>query len=193
MIPLLKKILFEIHWYSVWLLIKFAKTPIVLSNGWTFKLVYDLAKVDESTKAHMKIISKDDEKFDVHAVQRASGYSTRKRRDQNKIYSTGRKPLRFQFQSKGCFRSGNSHAKLATSQLPWQKFRMKALQQEILPNALDSHPEKIYARVKINEHHSLSLKYWSRQLRNQYRRPPGLPLSNYHPSMQECFKRIWRL
>ena len=35
---------------------------------------------------------------------------------------------------------------------------MQALQQEILPNALDSHPEKIYARVKINEHHSLSLK-----------------------------------
>ena len=91
----------KVHWYSVWLLIKIAKTPIVLGNGLSFKLVYDLAKVDESTKAQMKIISKGDEKFDVHAVQRASGYSTRKRRDQNKIYSTGRKPLRFQFQSKG--------------------------------------------------------------------------------------------
>ena len=30
--------------------------------------------------------------------------------------------------------------------------------QEISLNALDSHPDKIYANVKINKHHSMSLK-----------------------------------
>jgi len=30
--------------------------------------------------------------------------------------------------------------------------------QEISLNALDSHPDKIFAKVKINEHHNMSLK-----------------------------------
>ena len=84
---------------------KVRKDAIALENGLTFKQVYDLAKVDESTKAQMKIISKDDEKFDLHTVQRASGHPTRPpsrqnfkdqvpNDDQNRKDSTGRKPLR---------------------------------------------------------------------------------------------------
>ena len=48
---------------------KVHKDAIALGSGLTFKRVYDLAKVDESTKAQMKIISKGDEKFDLHTVQ----------------------------------------------------------------------------------------------------------------------------
>ena len=48
---------------------KVRKDAIALGNRLTFKQVYDLAKVDESTKAQMKIISKGDEKSDLHTVQ----------------------------------------------------------------------------------------------------------------------------
>ena len=58
---------------------KVRKDAIALGNGLTFKQAYDLAKVDEITKAQMKITSKGDEKFDLHTVQRASGHSTRPR------------------------------------------------------------------------------------------------------------------
>ena len=57
---------------------KVRKDAIALGNSLTFKQVYDLAKVDESTKAQMKIISKGDEKSDLHTVQRESAYSTQK-------------------------------------------------------------------------------------------------------------------
>ena len=62
-------------------------------------------------------------------------------------------------------------------------------------NALDSHPDKIYAKVKINgaPWHELESRYWSRCKRNHYHRPPALPFSDYHSSMQQCFKRIRRL
>ena len=84
---------------------KVRKDALAIGNGLTFKQVYDLAKVDESTKAQMKIISKGDEKFDLHTVQRASGHPTRPpsrqnfkhqvpNDDQNRKDSTGRKPLR---------------------------------------------------------------------------------------------------
>ena len=56
---------------------KVRKDALGLGNGLTFKQVYDLTKVDESTKAQMKIVSKGDQKFDLHTVQRASGQSTR--------------------------------------------------------------------------------------------------------------------
>ena len=55
---------------------KVHKDSIALGNGLTFKQVYALTKVDESTKAQMKIISKGDEKLDLHTVQRASWHST---------------------------------------------------------------------------------------------------------------------
>ena len=73
----------------------------------------------------MKIISKDDEKSDLHTVQRESAYSTKKHPprqsfthqtsygDQNQRDHTGRKPRRLQFKSKGCFRCGNTHDKSA--------------------------------------------------------------------------------
>ena len=104
---------------------KVRKDAIALGNSLTFKQVYDLAKVDESTKAQMKIISKGDEKSDLHTVQRESAYSTQKPPprqnlkhptpfgDRNQKDSTGRKPRRLQFRSKGCFRCGNAHDRSA--------------------------------------------------------------------------------
>ena len=49
--------------------VKYAKDAIALGNSLTFKQVYNLAKVDESIKAQMKIISKGDDKTDLHTVQ----------------------------------------------------------------------------------------------------------------------------
>ena len=223
---------------------KVRKDAIVLGNGLTFKQGYDLAKVKESTKAQMKIISKGDEKSDLHTVQRESAYSTKKHPpgqsfthqtsygDQNQRDHSGRKPHRLQFKSKGCFRCGNTHDKSANcpaknakckhcgktdyyTRVCMQKHLQKVHQivsspeyqsqdihledeypfeddyeytleeeseeetsdtqpttvflgtltstkhqqtQEISLNALDSHPDKIFAKVKINEVHDMSLK-----------------------------------
>ena len=101
---------------------KVRKDTIALCNGLTFKQVCDFA----STKAQIRVISKGDEKYDLHTVQPAAGYSTKKLPprqsykhqtpygDQNKKESTGRKPRRLQFKSKGCFMCGNSHDRLAS-------------------------------------------------------------------------------
>ena len=101
---------------------KVRKDAIALSNSLTFKQVYNL-KVVESTKAQMKIISKGGEKSDLHTVQREPAYSTQKPKnfkhqtqygDQKQKDSTGRKPCRFQFKSKGCFRCRNGHDRSAS-------------------------------------------------------------------------------
>ena len=225
---------------------KVRKDAIALGNGLTFKQVYDLAKVEESTKAQMKIISKGDEKSDLHTVQRESAYSTKKHPprqsythqtsygDQNQRDHTGRKPRRLQFKSKGCFRCGNTHDRSANcpaknakckhcgktghyARVCIQNRLQKVHQivsspeyqgqdihledeypfeddygyeytlegeseeetsdtepitvflgtltstngqqtQEISLNTLDSHPDKIFAKVKINEVHDMNLK-----------------------------------
>ena len=49
---------------------KVRKDAIAPGNSLTFKQVYDLAKVDESTKAQMQIISKGKDENDLHTVQR---------------------------------------------------------------------------------------------------------------------------
>ena len=74
---------------------KVCKDAIAFSNSLTFKQVHDLAKVDESTKAQMKIISKGDEKSDLHTVQHESARNFKHQTlygDQNPKDSTGRKP-----------------------------------------------------------------------------------------------------
>ena len=105
---------------------KVHRDAIALGNSLTFKQVYDLAKVNESTKAQMKIISKGDERSDLHTLQRESAYYTQKPPlrqnfkhptpydDQNQKDSTGRKPCRLQFRSKGCFRCRNAHDRSAS-------------------------------------------------------------------------------
>ena len=45
---------------------KVRKDTIALGNSLTFKQVYELAKVDESTKPQMQIISKGEDKNDLH-------------------------------------------------------------------------------------------------------------------------------
>ena len=45
------------------------RDAIKLGNTLSFKQVYDLAKADESTKAHMEVITKGDHTTDVHAVR----------------------------------------------------------------------------------------------------------------------------
>ena len=51
------------------------KDVIGLGNELTFKQVYDLAKVEERTKVHVKIISKGEEKSHLHTVERESAHS----------------------------------------------------------------------------------------------------------------------
>ena len=99
---------------------KVRKDSIALGNTLTFKQVYDLAKIDESTKAQMEIISSGEDKPELYTLQRhtkkpVSSYSSQRFRDkQNDLSqreSTSRKPYRFQFKFKGCFRCGNNHDK----------------------------------------------------------------------------------
>ena len=142
---------------------KVSKDAIALGNGLTFKQIYDLAKVDESTKAQMKIICKGDEKFDLHTVQRASGHSTRPpsrqnfkhqapNGDQNKRDSTGRKPLRLQFQSKGCFRCGNSHDRLAACPAKNSKCRHCGNNGHYARVCLQQHLQKVHQIVSSPEY-----------------------------------------
>ena len=64
--------------------------------------------------------------------------------------------------------------------------------QETSVYALDSHSDKIYAKVKINKHHNTSLKV-DTGADAHYHRPPALSLSIYHPSMQPWLETVRRL
>ena len=101
---------------------KVRKDSIALGNTLTFRQVYDLAKIDESTKAQMEIISKGEDKSELHTLQRhiketeplSSQYSCDERDAKPEFPSNrlaNKKSYRFQFKSKGCFRCGNNHDK----------------------------------------------------------------------------------
>ena len=101
---------------------KVRKDSIALGNTLTFRQVYDLAKIDESTKAQMEIISHGENKSELHTLQRRMGktesLSSHHSRDEQDVKpgisasrSASKKPSRFQFKFKGCFRCGNNHDK----------------------------------------------------------------------------------
>ena len=119
---------------------KVRKDAIALGNALTFKQVYDLAKVEESTKAQMKIISKGEEKSDLHTVQREYAYSAKKNPTETGLQTQNvlRRP-----KPKRCDRGTTSSASVQVkrvlqmwkhprqiSKLPCQKFQMQTLRQD---------------------------------------------------------------
>jgi len=66
---------------------------------------------------------------------------------------------------------------------------------ENLINTLDNHPDKVYAKIKINELPDMSLKADTglEACVITVIESPVLPILDYYPSIQQCSKRIWRL
>ncbi len=103
---------------------KVRKDAIALGNDLTFQKVYNLAKVEESTQAQMKEISKESESSDIHAVRskhkppsKSTDHQTFKYKgsdiNQHREFTKKPQKFNFNFKYKGCFRCGNNHSKSA--------------------------------------------------------------------------------
>ena len=96
---------------------KVRRDAIAKGNGLTFQQVYELAKVDESTRAQMKAITQNEDKTELHAV-RSKKQSTfvKKPQGPESFKTTGatnekKFKKQFKFKPNGCFRCGGKHDK----------------------------------------------------------------------------------
>ena len=96
---------------------KVRRDAIAKGNGLTFQQVYELAKVDESTRAQMKAITQNEDKTELHAV-RSKKQSTfvKKSQGPESFKTTGatnekKFKKQFKFKPNGCFRCGGKHDK----------------------------------------------------------------------------------
>ena len=91
------------------------RDAIKLGNTLTFKQVYDLAKVDESTKTQMEVITKGEgQSTEVHAVRsRHRSSNTKQKPDVKQHTKKEQKPefkqQKFSAKFKGCYRCGGTH------------------------------------------------------------------------------------
>ena len=98
------------------------RDAIKLGNTLTLKQVYDLAKVEESTRAQMEVITKGDPATDVHAVRsrnkKFSSFKPQMRQQRfNKEQDSGqngRQQQQQKFKAKLCPKCGGSHQKPET-------------------------------------------------------------------------------
>ena len=95
---------------------KVKRDAIAKGNELTFQQVYELPKVDESTRAQIKAITQSEDKTELHSVssKKKSPFFKKPQNEEQKNKSD-KKPLKnpFKFKPKGCFRCGGSHDKSA--------------------------------------------------------------------------------
>ena len=94
---------------------KVRKDAIALGNDLTFQKVYNLAKVEESTQAQMKEISKESECSDIHAVRSKQKPPSKSKSDRQKSkykssninqpseFNEKPQKFNFNFKYKGCY------------------------------------------------------------------------------------------
>ena len=108
---------------------KVKREAIAKGNELTFQQVYELAKVDERTRAQMKAITKSEDKTELYSVRsKKKTLFFKKPQNEEQKNKSDKKPLKklFKFKSKGCFRCGDSHDKSTVSskvcqmQVLWQ-------------------------------------------------------------------------
>ena len=91
---------------------KVRRDAIAKGNDLTFQQVYELAKVDESTRAQMKAITQTDDTTELHAVRskkKSTFFKKPQATEQKPDVKAEKKPFKFKF--KGCFRCGGKHDK----------------------------------------------------------------------------------
>ena len=97
---------------------KVRRDAIAKGNELTFQQLYELAKVDESTRAQMKAITESEDKTELHSVRsKKKTLFFKKPQNEEQKNKSDKKPLKkpFKFKSKGCFRCGGSHDKSTSS------------------------------------------------------------------------------
>ena len=92
------------------------RDAIKLGNTFTFKQVYDQAKVEESTKAHMEVITKGDPTTDGHALRSRNKKSSfkpqmKQNRFNKKQDSSQNGRQQQMLRTRGCPRYGGTHQK----------------------------------------------------------------------------------
>ena len=97
---------------------KVRRDAIAKGNDLTFQQVYELAKVDESTRAQMKAITNNEGTTELHTVRsrKKSTFFKKPQQDFEKkdtVSKSDKKSFKkpFKFKSKGCFRCGGNHDK----------------------------------------------------------------------------------
>ena len=129
---------------------KVRRDAIAKGNELTFQQVYELAKVDESTRAQMKAITQSEDKTDLYSVRskKKSPFFKMPQNEEHKNKSN-KKPLKkpFKFKSKGCFRCGSNHDKSADCPAKFAKCKYCGKQGHYIKMCLKRNHQRVHQIV----------------------------------------------
>ena len=129
---------------------KVRRGAIAKGNELTFQQVYELAKVDESTRAQMKAITQSEDRTELHSVRskKKSPFFKKPQNEEQKNKSD-KKPLKkaFKFNSKGCFRCGGSHDKSAVCPAKFAKCKYCGKQGNYIKMCLKRNHQRVHQIV----------------------------------------------
>ena len=129
---------------------KVRRDVIAKGNELTFQQVYELAKVDESTRSQMKAITQSEDKTELHSVRsKKKSPFFKKPQNEERKNKSDKKPLKkpFKFKSKGCFRCGGSHDKSTEGTAKFAKCKYCGQQGHYIKMCLKRNHQKVYQIV----------------------------------------------
>ena len=134
---------------------KVRRDAIGKGNELTFQQVYELAKVDKSTRAQMKAITQSEDKTELHIVRsKKKPPFFKKAQNEEQKNISDKKPFKkpLKFKSKGCFRCGDNHDKSTECPAKFAKCKYcgkqghyikMCLKKESSKGSSDSNPSRI--------------------------------------------------
>ena len=129
---------------------KVRRDAIAKVNELTFQQVYEVAKVDESTRAQMKAIRQSEDKTELHSVRskKKSPFFKKSQNEEQKNKSD-KKPLKkpFKFKPKGCFRCGGNHDKSAECPANFAKCKYCGKQGHYIKMCLKRNHQRVHQIV----------------------------------------------
>ena len=127
---------------------KVRRDAIAKGNELTFQQVYELAKVDESTRAQMKAITQSEDKTELHSVRsKKKTLFFKKPQNEEQKNKSDKKLLKKPFKSKGCFRCGGSHDKSTECPAKFAKCKYCGKQGHYIKMCLKRNHQRVHQIV----------------------------------------------
>ena len=131
---------------------KVRRDAIAKGNDLTFQQVYELAKVDESTRAQMKAITQHEDTSELHTVRskkKSPFFKKPQENEKNTDFKGDQKPFKkpFKFKSKGCFRCGGNHDKSTQCPAKFAKCKFCGKQGHYIKMCLKRNHQRVHQIV----------------------------------------------
>ena len=134
---------------------KVRRDAIAKGNELTFQQVYELAKVDESTRAQVRAITQSEDKTELHSVRsKKKTLFFKKPQNEEQKNKSDKKPLKkpFKFKSKRCARCRGSHDKSAECPAKFAKCKYCGKQGHYIKECLKRNHQRVHQIVTSPEY-----------------------------------------